>query len=154
MAASKMVGNMDSEAKKRSFYTDWIEDNIRYSDLDPNGHVNNGAINAFFEDGRVKFRNDHMHASNSNVLTGFVLAKFCVEYLRPLVYPGTVDIGTSVIKVGNSSYTLIQGIFSDEDCMAVAEVVTVCLNNKTKKAKIIGDDLRVLLERLKNKTIN
>ena len=149
-----MVGNRDTKTKNRLFYTNWIENNIRYSDLDPNGHVNNGAINAFFEDGRVKFRNDHMHGSNSNVLKGFVLAKFCVEYLRPLVYPGSVDTGTSLIKVGKSSYTLIQGIFSNEDCMAVAEVVTVCLNKKTKKAKKIDDNLRAILERLKNESID
>ena len=141
---------MDSNTRKRSFYKDWIANNIRYSDLDPNGHVNNGAINAFFEDGRVKFRNNHMHDSNNDILTGFVLAKFCVEYVRPIVYPGSVDVGTSVMRVGNSSYTLVQGIFSDQDCMAVAEVVTVYLSTKTKKTQRIDNNLRTTLQLLIN----
>ena len=34
----------------RKAYTDWSTNNVRYSDLDPNGHVNNGAINTFFEE--------------------------------------------------------------------------------------------------------
>ena len=34
----------------------WTTVSVRYGDLDPNGHVNNGAINQYFEDGRVGFR--------------------------------------------------------------------------------------------------
>ena len=59
--------------KTREIYTDWITQNMRYSDLDPNGHINNGAINAFFEDGRVQFRESYMKNCSENILTGFVL---------------------------------------------------------------------------------
>ena len=34
----------------RSVYAEWTSDTIRYRDLDPNAHINNGAINEFFED--------------------------------------------------------------------------------------------------------
>ena len=144
---------MDTLKRKRSFYKNWIDGSVRYSDLDPNGHVNNGAINAFFEDGRVKFRNDYMRGCKSNILTGFVLAKFCVEYLRPLGYPNAVDVGTSLLRVGNSSFTLIQGIFCNEDCIAVAEVVTVFLNEKTQKATKIDDTLRNIFQDMLNERV-
>ena len=32
--------------KDPSIYSSWTKSTVRYSDLDPNGHVNNGAINA------------------------------------------------------------------------------------------------------------
>lgn len=54
----------------------WAEVSIRYRDLDPNGHVNNGAINQYFEDGRVKFREDRMSSLGREILTGFAIAHF------------------------------------------------------------------------------
>ncbi len=41
---------------RETFYQTWTTVSVRYSDLDPNHHVNNGAINQYFEDGRVGFR--------------------------------------------------------------------------------------------------
>ena len=135
-----------SNLKTRKVYTNWVTENIRYCDLDPNGHVNNGAINAFFEDGRVQFRADRMRHYSQNILAGFVLVKFSVEYLRALNYPGSVDIGTKVANIGRTSYLLNQGLFCNKECVAIAEVVTVCLNKETQKAESINDDLRGILE--------
>ncbi len=141
-----MTESSELNLKIRESYTSWANATIRYSDLDPNGHVNNGAFNAFFEDGRVQFRNDRMVSLGDDILTGFVLVKFSVEYLQALHYPGAVDIGTVVTKIGRSSYVLGQGIFSGENCAAVAEVITVCLDDKTQKSQPISDDLRAILE--------
>jgi acyl-CoA thioester hydrolase len=134
------------DLKIRDVYVSWTSATIRYSDLDPNGHVNNGAINAFFEDGRVQFRGDRMISLGEDILAGFVLVKFSVDYLKALHYPGAVDIGTVVTKIGRSSYVLGQGIFSGDSCAAIAEVITVCLDSETQKSQPINDDLRAILE--------
>ena len=141
-----MTDSSELNLKLRESYTSWTNATIRYSDLDPNGHVNNGAFNAFFEDGRVQFRNDRMISLGEDILTGFVLVKFSVDYLKALHYPGAVDIGTVVTKVGRSSYVLGQGIFSGDDCAAIAEVITVWFDDETQKSKPIGDELRGILE--------
>ena len=133
--------------KIREVYTDWVTNNIRYSDLDPNGHVNNGAINAFFEDGRVQFRADRLSDYSEDILAGFVLVKFSVEYLRALKYPGSVEVGTLISNIGRTSYLLKQGLFCDNECMAIAEVITVFFNKKTQRAELINDDLRGMLEK-------
>src|SRR5919112_664081 len=39
-----------------SFYRHWIEDRVRFADLDPLGHCNNAAIGGFFEAPRVGAR--------------------------------------------------------------------------------------------------
>ena len=134
----------------RKAYTDWSTNNVRYSDLDPNGHVNNGAINTFFEDGRVQFRPAHLSNYSEDILAGFVLVKFSVEYLRPLNYPSSVDVGTLVSNVGRTSYLLKQGLFMNKSCIAIAEVVTVCLNKVTQRAELINDQLRDILEKTQN----
>jgi acyl-CoA thioester hydrolase len=82
-----------------------------------------------------------------DILTGFVLVKFSVNYLAPLFFPGSVDIGTVVTRVGRSSYNLGQGIFDGEKCVATAEVVTVFIDANTKKSQELTHDLRTILER-------
>ena len=132
-------------SKDRKNYVSWAQSSIRYCDLDPNGHVNNGAINTFFEDGRVLFRDEYMVQLGDDILTGFALVKFLAEYHLPLYFPGIVDIGTVVTKVGNSSYNLGQGIFRDDECIATAEVVTVSFDPKSKTSKPIDSKLRDIL---------
>ena len=133
------------DLKDISIYPFWTEATIRYSDLDPNGHVNNGAINAFFEDGRVNFRNSRMIKLADDILRGFVLVKFSVDYHAALLFPGTVQIGTVVTRVGGSSYTLGQGVFKDNQCIATADVITVYVDPKTQKSTQLSDDLREIL---------
>ena len=134
------------DGKNRKVYADWTRDVIRYSDLDPNGHVNNGAINQFFEDGRVHFRNARMGTLGSATLTGFAIARFDATYLSTLGYPGEVDVGTGVIRIGRSSYVLGQGVFSGDKCIATAEVVTVFFDPSTNKSRPLTDELRAVLE--------
>jgi acyl-CoA thioester hydrolase len=141
-----MTNQADINLKTRDAYSSWATCSIRFSDLDPNGHVNNGAINAFFEDGRVQFRTDRMVSLGDGILSGFVLVKFSVEYLKVLHYPGSVDVGTVVTKVGNTSFVLGQSIFSGDNCIAVAEVITVSLNSDTQKSQPIEGALRDVLE--------
>ena len=134
------------DGKNRAVYADWTRHTIRYRDLDPNDHVNNGSINQFFEDGRVHFRNARMGALGAATLTGFAIARFDATYLSVLNYPGEVDIGTGVIRIGRSSYVLGQGVFSGERCIATAEVVTVLFDPATSKSRPLPDELRAVLE--------
>lgn len=142
-----MSDSTSIDLKNRDSFTAWTSATIRYSDLDPNGHVNNGAINEYFEDGRVRFRNDNLVELPGSFLTGFVLAKFSVEYYLPVFYPGSVDIGTTIQRIGRTSYGLGQAIFTDGKCAAAAEVITVLLDPDTQKSMPLPDELRATLER-------
>ena len=141
-----MIGYASPDLKNMGIYANGAKGTIRYSDLDPNGHVNNGAINAFFEDGRVCFRNDRMLKLGDEILTGFALVKFTVEYFAPLYFPGTVDIGTVVTRIGGSSFSLGQGIFSGGTCVSTAEVITVLFDPKTNSSQKLTRELCTLLE--------
>ena len=134
------------DASDRAPYGDWAIASIRYSDLDPNGHVNNGAINEFFEDGRVQFRDARMAKLGDDILTGFAIARFAVDYHAPLRYPGSVDIGTVVKRIGRTSYVLGQGVFSGATCIASADVVTVYFDSGTGASQPLTEELRSVLE--------
>jgi len=129
----------------RASYRVWTRDTIRYSDLDPNDHVNNGAINAYLEDGRVRFRNQHLSHLGAGILAGFVLVKYTIEYRAMLHFPGEVDIGTTIIRIGGSSYTQGQAVFRDDTCIATARVVVVRVSPETGRSVPLDDTLKQAL---------
>jgi acyl-CoA thioester hydrolase len=131
---------------ERSLYRSWVRCTTRYGDLDPNGHINNGAINSFFEEGRVQFRRDCLSAKCPDVLMGFVVAHFSVDYLLPLGYPSSVDVGTSITEIGRTSFHLSQGIFQDTNCIAMARAVAVHVDPRTGASVILSPELRAALE--------
>ncbi len=136
----------DFELKDKQNYATWISDVIRFNDLDPNGHVNNVAVCTFFEDGRVMFRRRHFSGQVKNVLTGFVLARYVIEYHRPLAFPGSVEVGTTIIRIGRSSYTFGQAVFRGDNCAATAEAVQVRIDPETGRSIPLSDEFRALLE--------
>ena len=142
----------EPEFKRRHRYNIWTTDTIRYSDLDPNHHVNNGAIGAYFEDGRVRFREDHLANAKGALIAGFVIARYLIEYHAPLHFPGSVDIGTTVLRVGRSSYTLAQAVFRDDTCIATAEVVNVRLDPESGQTVPLGETLTAILNGLAQPT--
>ena len=125
----------------------WAEVSIRYRDLDPNGHVNNGAINQYFEDGRVKFREDLMGSLGREILTGFAIAHFEASYYSALNYPGRVEVGTVVTRIGKTSFGLGQAIFVGSREIAGADVVSVYFDPSTGTKKHLPRELLIVLEK-------
>lgn len=139
-------GSDTPDLTKRESFVEWTGVSVRYRDLDPNNHVNNGSINGFFEDGRVAFRDTRMKDLEGGILRGFALVKFTATYRATVHYPGTVEVGTVVTRVGGSSYDLGQAIFQDGRCCATAEVVTVHLDPATGRSAPLPDAVRAVLE--------
>ncbi|HBG33640.1 MAG TPA: thioesterase, partial [Acholeplasmataceae bacterium] len=50
---------------------------------------------------------------------------------KMIQWPGIVKIGTMVTRIGNSSIQLLQGIYQDNQVVAVAESTIVQVDNKT-----------------------
>ena len=125
----------------------WAEVSIRYRDLDPNGHVNNGAINQYFEDGRVKFREDLMSSLGREILTGFAIAHFEASYHSALNYPGRVEVGTVVTWIGKTSFGLGQAIFVGSREIAGADEVSVYFDPSTGTKKHLPKELLTVLEK-------
>ena len=120
-------------------------DKLRYGDTDRQGHVNNATMATFFETGRVEILYGVEHpvlAENCS----FVVASLKVDYLKEITWPGIVEIGTGVIKVGNSSIHFYQQIFQNDICVAKAETVSVQVLNETGKSRGLSEDARLTLQ--------
>jgi len=130
---------------RRGTFRDWARAIIRYRDLDPNGHVNNGAINGFFEEGRIHFRRQDLVRSGRDTVAGVVVVRFDAHYRAALYFPGEVEIGTTILAVGGASFSFGQAIFQGETCIATAEVEAVFINPETARAVRIPKDVRGVL---------
>ena len=95
-----------------------------YGDLDPNGHLNNGAFGRLFEEGRADLHHRVMDIPAADGLI-LLLATITIEFLREGRYPGSVEVASAVLRVGGSSYVLAQAAFQDGACVALADCVIV-----------------------------
>ena len=123
----------------------WTPVTIRYSDQDSMGHVNNCAYAAYAEAGRTMFLggllDPAMHPS-----IDFILASVKIDYLKEIYYPGSVNIGTRILKLGTKSMTLGTGMFLDGEAVAIAESVNLFFDMRIRKTIPIPDDIRAQLE--------
>ena len=139
---------MSFDKKQRGAYPTWAKDIIRYRDLDPNTHASHVAIAEYFENGRVRLRHEHLSHLGDEFLTGFVLAKLSIEFYREIRFPGEVEVGTGVSRLGSTSYTLSQGMFQGDTCVASAEVITVFIDKETRRPAPLQDVFRDALSSL------
>jgi acyl-CoA thioester hydrolase len=119
---------------------------IRYADTDRQGHVNNAIFATFFESGRVAFLYDPEKPLAPNG-SSFVIARLVLDFRAEIHWPGSVAIGTRVASIGRSSFTLAQGIFQKERCVATAETVIVLMDETTRKSTPLTEEIVEKLQR-------
>ncbi|MCR9132799.1 MAG: acyl-CoA thioesterase [bacterium] len=102
----------------------WHTIKTRFRDLDPLNHVNNAVFNSYFEEARIHFVESVPELANSFERgASFVLVKSTIEYMKPILYPQTLLIGTGCLSVGNSSVEAYQAIF-DQDSLNLHAIAT------------------------------
>jgi acyl-CoA thioester hydrolase len=121
---------------------------IRYSDLDRQGHVNNAVFATFSEIGRVAFLYDPERPLAPEGAT-FVIARLEIDFRAELHWPGRVEIGTAVAEIGNSSFRLVQSLFSAGQPVASAAAVLVMMDSATRRAMVLPPQSRAILETLR-----
>jgi acyl-CoA thioester hydrolase len=114
-------------------YPHRIPENIRFGDLDPQGHVNQAVFLTYFESGRVAmFRNPDLGIGVPGVT--YVMVRMEVDYMKELHWPGNIEVCTGVAEFGRSSFKAAQAIFRDGVCAAAGRATLVCMDLKTRKA--------------------
>ena len=123
-------------------------DVIRFGDLDPQGHVNNTVFATFFETGRVALLRARGNELSTAGATS-VLARLDINFLKEMHFPGTVEIGTGVSAIGRSSFTFLQAIFHEGVCAATGLATMVMIDEATRKARPLPEEVVERLEKLR-----
>ena len=117
-----------------------LTDNVRFADLDPNQHVNNAVYATYFETGRVTLVKDRSYGLIPEGL-GWVMVRLNMHFRAELRWPGTIEMGLGLVKFGRTSVTFDQVVFSEGQCVASAQSVSVLLDEATRKPKPLTEEI-------------
>jgi len=116
-------------------------DKLRYGDTDRQGHVNNAVFATLFETGRVEVLKDPERAL-ADEGCDWVIARLELDYVGELTWPGRVETGTGVLRIGRSSVTLGQALFEGDRLVARAQTVIVQMDTTTRGSRALSDAAR------------
>ena len=123
-------------------------DKVRYNDTDRQGHVNNAMFATFFETGRVEMLYQPSHQFLSDDCS-FVVAKSTIELIAEIHWPGQVDIGTGIVRIGNNSLVIAANLYQQGRLVATSETMVVQVNTQTKTSQGLEPKAKLLLEKFK-----
>lgn len=119
----------------------------RFQDLDPNGHLNNVAFAALFENGRVRLNREARPLTERPANERTMVAAVTINYLREGSYPEDVTVCSGIGTLGTSSWTIEQAMFQKGHCIATCDTVVVCRTDNA--AHPLREDLREQLESMR-----
>ena len=114
---------------------------VRYGDLDPQGHVNNSKHLTYFEQARIADLIElGLFTKNQSFMEiGVILADIHITYFAPIYYGQNIKAGVYISKLGNKSMTSEQNILDAETGkeLAKGEVVMVTYDYTEEKTVTI-----------------
>ena len=107
---------------------------VRYSDLDAFGHLNNAVYVTLCEEARVDFVRDVLGVDAGAV--GFVVAHQEIDYARPVTDVGPLTVVVEVADVGDTSWTVTYDVRDESETVATAETVLVFVDEAGRPREI------------------
>ena len=136
----------EPDLTSRATYTYWYQEKLRFSDTDMIGHINNVAFVALMESGRVNFtRSGVIENLPNDVLV--VMRRIELDYRAELHWPAEIDIGSVLLRIGNSSFAIGNGLFHGDLCAATSVTTLVVIGRETRRAAPIPAATRAGMER-------
>jgi acyl-CoA thioester hydrolase len=121
-----------------------LSDNVRFGDLDPNQHVNNAVYATYFETGRVTLMKRPEYGLTPQGLA-WIMVRLDIHFRAELHWPGTIELGLGVVKLGRTSVTFEQVVFSHDRCVASAISVGVMIDEASRRPTPLTEDVIVRL---------
>ena len=136
---------VDNSKPTRSDYRLFTPTPTRWGDCDALGHINNVMLLRYIESGRLDYFVRLCGFSLApDMKQGFVIANLEVAFLAQVHHPSALEVGTRMIRLGNSSFDVGASIFKPGEDIPVLTTKAVCVwldlvNNCSQR---IPDDVR------------
>jgi acyl-CoA thioester hydrolase len=118
---------------------------IRYNDIDAQGHVNNARYVSFIELARFRYITEvGLWNGESFLDLGLIVADTHISYQAPIKLNQRIRVGTRVSRIGIKSMTFEYQIedVTITKSMATAETVMVCYDYHTETTSPVSNDWR------------
>lgn len=119
---------------------------VRFSDFDPMGHVNNAVFLTYLEMVRINYIQKLMKDNDLDYRKyGFILAHVSIDYKKPIEdHCITAEIWIS--KIGTTSFDFSYRLYEDKTIYAIAASIQVMYDYKEKSKIPIPAELKTILE--------
>ncbi len=88
---------------------------IAWGDMDALGHVNNSRYFDYFQEARIEWLKELNIAMTEK--TGPVVIHVSATFLKPVVYPATLTLRSSLHEIGNTSMVIAHHLYQNETLM-------------------------------------
>lgn len=111
---------------------------MRFSDVDSMGHVNNARFVTYLEDARIGLLTKLLAEAVDGELPGLILARTEIDYRRPLLLSAEpVEVGVWLTKIGSKSFDLAYEIRQFGHCAASARTVMVAFDYARQSTRML-----------------
>jgi len=121
---------------------------IRYGDLDPQGHVNNARYLTYMEQARIAYiAHLDLWKGPSFLDIGIILADVHLVFHAPIQFGQHIRVGVRVTRLGNKSFTIEHDIEDTQtgDQLATCEAILVAYDYRQECTIPIPDHWRKTL---------
>lgn len=111
------------------------------------GHVNNVAFCAYFEAGRIDFTSALLENGAVGSTLPMVIVGIKIDYQAQMHYPGNVEIGSRIARIGKSSFAVASAAFKNQKLFATADATLVHINPENgQSVPLTSETVRLLQE--------
>jgi len=122
---------------------------VRYGDIDAQGHLNNSKFLTFMEHARFRYI-EHVglwRPADGYENLGQVVARVSCDYKRPVKLGEVVEVEVCIARLGNKSIEMEYRLTVDGVVVALGRSVQVAYDYKTERSVPIPDRWRELISR-------
>lgn len=127
---------------------------IRFSDVDQFGHVNNSVYFSLYDLAKTTYIKDVFGDMDWSKLA-IVVANINANFFTPVFFSDNLVIETAVIHLGHKSFTLLQRAVTTDSNEVKCEcrTVMVAYDLASKEPKLISDEYKAAICRYEGKTL-
>lgn len=125
---------------------DPVKIQVRFSDLDVLGHVNNSVYLSYFEMARVHYFKEMVGEHWDWKQLGFVIAKNEIEYIKSVLIKHEPKIYVYTEHIGTKSFTLGYDLVVENEIFAKGRSVQVCFDALAHCTIEVPEKMRIALE--------
>ena len=120
---------------------------LRFSDVDRFGHVNNSVYFSLFDMCKTRYFHDVVGTDIFDRMAP-VVVHIEANFMSPVLFPDEIVIDTSIIKIGTKSFTLMQRAVNErtEQVKCVCKTVMVMMDTNTNVSVEIDSEFRRKVE--------
>lgn len=119
---------------------------MRFSDADSFGHINNVALQMYFDLGKTDLFNELWRLTGVAEQVPAIVVSLNTDFYEQIFYGDQVVVETSIESIGNKSLRLVQRLMSGEKLCTQSRTVMVCYDRQTRKSVAVPAEWQKYVE--------